>query len=151
MKRNNIIGGIFFLLVGIFFAAYSRSVEIGEWSEPGPGFLPFYGGLLMTGMSVLLLVGSFLRAQGAAEPFFAESDSWKRVLGTFLALVAYNLLLRPLGFPLVTFLFVGFLVKFIFPQSWWKSLATAAVATACVRLIFVNLLEINFPKGILGF
>jgi hypothetical protein len=122
MKRNNIIGGIFFLVVGLFFATYSRSVEIGEWSEPGPGFLPFYGGLLMAGMSVLLLVGSFLRAQEAAEPFFPESDSWKRVLGTFLALVAYNLLLRPLGFPLVTFLFVG--------KAFWVSERRAGKRTS---------------------
>lgn len=151
MKRGNIIGGTFFLAVGLFFAVYSRSVEIGEWSEPGPGFLPFYGGLVLTGMSALLLSVSFLKAGTAPEPFFPESDSWKRVLSTFLSLVGYNLLLRPLGFTLVTFLFVAFLVRFIFPQSWWKSLATAVLATACVRLIFVNMLEINFPKGFLGF
>ncbi|RPJ09070.1 MAG: tripartite tricarboxylate transporter TctB family protein [Deltaproteobacteria bacterium] len=151
MKRNNIVGGIFFLTVGLIFAVYSKSVDIGDWSEPGAGFLPFYGGLIVIGMSLLLVVGSFVRVDAAVEPFFPESDSWKRVLSTFLALVAYNVLLRQLGFALVTFLFVGFLVKFIFPQGWWKSLATAALATVCVQLVFVNLLEINFPKGILGF
>ena len=87
----------------------------------------------------------------AVDPFFPESDSWKRVLSTFLALVAYNLLLRPLGFVLVTFFFVAFLVKFIFPESWVKSLATAALSTVCAQVVFANLLEINFPKGILGF
>jgi putative tricarboxylic transport membrane protein len=153
MKRNNIIGGIFFLIVGLIFAVYSRSVNIGDWSEPGAGFLPFYGGLVMIGMAVLLLVAS-LAGKGAgtaAEPFFPEADSWKRVLSTFLALVGYNLLLRHLGFVLVTFFFVAFLVKFIFPQSWTKSLATAALSTVCVQVVFVYLLEINFPKGILGF
>ena len=53
MKRNNIIGGIFFLIVGLIFAVYSRSVDIGDWSEPGAGFLPFYGGLIVIGMSLL--------------------------------------------------------------------------------------------------
>lgn len=153
MKRNNIIGGIFFLVVGLIFAVYSRSVDIGDWSEPGPGFLPFYGGMSMIGMAVLLVVNSWLGkdATTPVDPFFPESDSWKRVLSTFLALVAYNLLLRPLGFVLVTFFFVAFLVKFIFPESWVKSLTTAALSTICARVIFVSLLEINFPKGILGF
>jgi putative tricarboxylic transport membrane protein len=153
MKRNTIIGGLFFLIVGLIFAVYSRSVDIGDWSEPGAGFLPFYGGLGMIGMAVLLVVISLAGTDAgtAVDPFFPESDSWKRVLRTFLALVAYNLLLRPLGFVLVTFFFVAFLVKFIFPQSWIRSLTTAALSTVCVQTVFVNLLEINFPKGILGF
>ena len=153
MKRNNTIGGVFFLIVGLIFAVYSRSVNIGDWSEPGAGFLPFYGGLCMIGMAVLLLVTS-LTGKGtdpAADPFFPEADSWKRVLSTFLALVAYNLLLRPLGFVLVTFFFVAFLVRFIFPESWTRALTTAALSTACAQAVFAHLLEINFPKGILGF
>ncbi len=153
MKRNNIVGGIFFLMVGLIFAVYSRSVDIGDWSEPGAGFLPFYGGLVMIGMAVLLVLNSLVGkdARTAIDPFFPESDSWKRVLSTFLALVGYNVLLRPLGFVLVTFLFVAFLVKFIFPESWVKSLTTAALATICAQVVFAFLLEINFPKGILGF
>jgi len=153
MKRNNIIGGIFFLTVGLIFAVYSRSVDIGDWSEPGAGFLPFYGGLCMIGMAALLVVNSLVGkgAGTAGDRFFPESDSWKRVLSTLLALVAYNLLLRPLGFVLVTFFFVAFLVKFIFPESWVRSLTTAALSTICAQVVFAYLLEINFPKGFLGF
>jgi putative tricarboxylic transport membrane protein len=153
MRRKDIVGGTFYLLVGLVFTLYSRSVDIGDWSEPGPGFLPFYGGVTMIAMAVLLVAKSILSkgADAAADPFFPERDSWKRVLCTLLALVAYNLLLGPLGFMAVTFLFVAFLVKFIFPGSWWKSLATAALSAACAQVVFVNLLEINFPKGILGF
>lgn len=141
---------------GLLFALYSRSVDIGTWEEPGPGFLPFYGGVLMILMTGLLMAISLYKAgasaqAGSAEPFFAERDSWKRVAATALSLIGYNLLLKPLGFVLVTFLFVGFLVRFIFPQSWVKSILTAVLATACARIIFVNFLEINFPKGILGF
>ena len=45
MRRKDIIGGTFYLAVGLVFTLYSLRVDIGEWSEPGPGFLPFYGGL----------------------------------------------------------------------------------------------------------
>ena len=152
MKRKDLIGGLFFMGAGLLFALYARSVDIGTWDEPGPGFLPFYGGVLMLFLTVLLVAGNLGRAAAqAAEPFFAEKDSWKRVCSVALSLIGFNLLLRPLGFVPVTFLFVGFLVKFIFPQGWLKSVVTAAAATACARIIFVNFLEINFPKGILGF
>jgi putative tricarboxylic transport membrane protein len=152
MKRKDLIGGLFFMCAGIVFAVYARSVDIGTWEEPGPGFLPFYGGALMIFMTAILVAGNlFKKAAEAVEPFFSERDSWKRVGAVSLSLIGFNLLLKPLGFVLVTFLFVGFLVRFIFPQGWIKSIVTAFLATACARIIFVNFLEINFPKGILGF
>jgi putative tricarboxylic transport membrane protein len=153
MKRNDIVGAVFFLAVGVVFALYARSVDIGDWSEPGPGFLPIYGALAMIGLALLLVVRRLAGrpADAPAAPFFPENDSWKRVSSTLLALVAYNLLLRPLGFVTITFLFVAFLVKCIFPQSWVRSLTTAALSTICAHVVFVKLLEINFPKGILGF
>ncbi len=151
MRRKDLLGGLFFVGVGLLFTFYSRSVDIGTWEEPGPGFFPFWGGLLMLCLSGLLVVKNLFKAVLSADLFFPEKDSWKRVSATVLALIAFNLLLRPLGFILVTFLFVSFLVKFIFPQSWVRALVTAALATAATRIIFVNLLEINFPKGILGF
>jgi putative tricarboxylic transport membrane protein len=151
MKRNDLIGGLFFLGVGLLFTLYSHRVEIGTWDEPGPGFLPFWAGMVVIGMSVLLIGKSLSRGGRTTESFFPQSDSWKRVVFTLLALVGYNFLLKPLGFVLVTFFFVGFLVKFIFPGSWKKAFIAALLSTVSVRLIFVNLLEINFPKGFLGF
>jgi putative tricarboxylic transport membrane protein len=143
---------IFFLIVGVFFALYSRSVEIGSWHEPGPGFLPFWAGLTLTAMAVSLFLGSYARKAWAARPsFFPQSDSWKRVLTTFLSLIVYVLLLTPLGFTLATFLFLAFLVKFIFPQSWVRTLLVAVLGSVIARLLFINFLETQLPKGFFGF
>lgn len=151
MKRNDLIGGFFFLGVGIFFAVYARSVDIGTMEEPGPGFLPLWGGILLTIMSAILLGKSFLRKFEQGEAFFPEPDSWKRVGMVVASLILYNLLLAPLGFILVTFLFVAFLVRCVFPQTWLRTALTAALSTAGAQFVFVNLLEIHFPKGLLGF
>jgi putative tricarboxylic transport membrane protein len=151
VKRNDLIGGFFFLGAGIFFAVYSRSVDIGTMEEPGPGFLPLWAGILLAVMSAILLGKTFFRKFEKGEPFFPERDSWKRVGMVVASLILYNLLLKPLGFILVTFLFVAFLVRFIFPQSWLRTSVTAALATAGAQFVFVTLLEINFPKGLLGF
>jgi putative tricarboxylic transport membrane protein len=151
VKRNDLIGGLFFLGVGIFFAVYSRSVDIGTMEEPGPGFLPLWGGVLLTILSAALLGKAIFKKFEQGEPFFAEADSWKRVGMVVASLIGYNLLLKPLGFILVTFLFVAFLVRFIFPQTWLRAAVTAALSTAGAQLVFVTLLEIQFPKGPLGF
>lgn len=152
MKRNDSIGGLFFLAVGILFAVYSQSVDIGTMEEPGPGFLPLWAGVLLGIMSIALLGKTFFQKKyEAGEPFFPEKDSWKRVTMVVASLLAYNFLLQHLGFILITFLFVAFLVKSVFPQTWLRTFVTAALSTAGAQLIFVNLLEINFPKGLLGF
>jgi len=145
------IAAIFFLIVGVFFSLYARSVEIGTWQEPGPGFLPFWAGITIAIMSVFLLLNN-LKKKGPVRPsFFPESDSWKRVLATFIALILYNLVFDFFGFALTTFLFVGFLVKFIFPQSWVRTLIVAISAAILARLLFINLLETQLPRGFLGF
>ncbi len=151
MKRNDLLGGFFFLSVGIIFAVYARSVDIGTLDEPGPGFLPLWAGVLLGLLSAALILKTVFKKFEAGAPFFPESDSWKRVGMIVLSLVAYNFLLKPLGFILVTFLFVAFLVKCIFPQTWLKTFAIATLSTAAVQLIFVNLLELRLPKGLLGF
>jgi len=145
------MAGVFFLLIGAFFAAYARTVEIGSWSEPGPGFLPFFAGLVLFVMAAALVVGSF-RAPGAVMPsFFPKPDSWKRVLGTFAALGVSALSLEYLGFTLTTFVFVTGLVKFIFPQTWTRALLVGLFAAVGTRLLFIDFLKTQLPLGFLGF
>jgi putative tricarboxylic transport membrane protein len=150
--RYNRISAIFFLAVGVFFLVYARSVEIGAWNEPGPGFLPFWGGLVLAAMSLALLLRTFWgKLPVITHSFFPQSDSWKRVVATFAALIAYNFLLTLLGFTLTTFLFIGFLVRFIFPQTWIRTLIVAGLSALAARLLFINFLETQLPKGFLGF
>jgi putative tricarboxylic transport membrane protein len=151
-SHYNRIAAIFFLAVGIFFALYARSVEIGTWNEPGPGFLPFWGGLILTAMSIALLLRTFWgKLPPITQFFFPQRDSWKRVAATFAALIAYNLLLTPLGFTLTTLIFIGFLVRFIFPQTWTRTLIVAVLSALAARLLFINFLETQLPRGFLGF
>jgi putative tricarboxylic transport membrane protein len=152
LQNYDRLAALFFLVVGIFFAFYARSVEIGSWNRPGPGFLPLWGGLVLGAMSVALLLKTMSR-KGLKKvySFFPEKESWKRVLLTFSALAAYNLLLSPLGFGLTTFLFIFFLVKVIFPQTWRRTLMVAILGAVVSHLLFVEFLETQLPRGIFGF
>jgi putative tricarboxylic transport membrane protein len=152
IRGYNRVAAIFFLCIGVFFTLYARRVEIGTWTEPGPGFLPFWAGLTLTIMSIALLIGSYGKKAWQAKPsFFPKPDSWKRVLATFLSLIVYNLLLTPVGFTLTTFFFLTFLVKWIFPQSWKRTLTVSICGSLFARLLFIHFLETQLPKGFLGF
>ena len=152
MRTYNRVSAFFFMSVGIFFTLYARKVEIGTWTEPGPGFLPFWAGLTLTAMSIALLIGGYSKkVWQARSSFFPQPDSWKRVLATFLSLVVYNVLLTIFGFTLTTFLFLLFLVRFIFPQTWKRTLTVSICGSFFARLLFINFLETQLPKGFLGF
>jgi putative tricarboxylic transport membrane protein len=145
------ISAVFFMAIGLFFSFYARAVEIGTWNEPGPGFLPFWAGITITIMAAALLLTNLRKKGPVRSAFFPKSDSWKRVSATFIALIVYNLIFDLLGFALTTFLFVGFLVRFIFPQSWTRTLIVAVSAAIIARLLFINFLETQLPIGFLGF
>lgn len=152
MNSYNSIAAIFFFLIGIFFTLYARTVEVGTFTEPGPGFLPFWAGLTLVAMSIILFLKSYARKAETVTPsFLPQPDSWKRVLAVFLSLIAYNLFLTPLGFTITTFLFLVFLVKFIFPQTWKRSLVVGVLGSIFARLLFINFLETQLPRGLLGF
>jgi putative tricarboxylic transport membrane protein len=152
INHYNRISAVFFIAVGLFFALYGRTVEVGEWSEPGPGFMPLWSGVVLAAMAFALLLGSFKRKDWQVmPPFFRLADSWKRVALAFAAMVAYLLLFKPLGFTITTFLFIAFLLKVIFPQNWKRTLITAFATAILARLIFINFLETQLPMGFLGF
>jgi hypothetical protein len=95
----------FFLCVGIFFSLYGRTVEVGVWSEPGRVYA-----LLVRdcpGRHVLISsLGSFKSMDWQTlPPFFPLVDSWKRVVLTFLSMVAYLLLLNLSGSHLSLFFY----------------------------------------------
>ncbi len=78
------IAGVFFFCVGAFFFFFSCTIEVGAWNEPGPGFLPFCGGITLVMMSIALLARTWKRKGLFLPPLFPESDSWKRVTATFV-------------------------------------------------------------------
>jgi putative tricarboxylic transport membrane protein len=152
LSYYNRLSALLLMSVGIFFSLYGGTVEIGTWNEPGPGFLPFWAGVTLAVMAFFLLLGSFKRREWPPmPPFFPLADSWKRVLIAFVSLIAYVLLLKPLGFTLVTFCFVAFLIKTVFPQSWTRTLVMAVATAILTRLLFINFLETQLPLGFLGF
>ena len=155
MEKNrnyDLVIASFFLAVGMGFSIYARSIEIGTWHNPGPGFFPFWAGIVLAGMSIVLLLLRGFRKKPTIDlpPFFPEKDSWKRVLTTFLALLAFNLGMQFIGFTVISFLFLAFLLRFVFPQNWKRTLVIAALGSAITRLVFIHFLEVQLPKGIFG-
>ncbi len=123
---------------------------IGRLSEPGPGLMPFGGGILLGILSLGdLLLKNARRPKGEEIGF--KGVRWDRLFLLIIILFAFTLLLPILGYLITTFLVMFFLYKGIEPQKWWVALLGAFFSTILTYLLFAVALKTLFPEGIFSF
>jgi putative tricarboxylic transport membrane protein len=146
MARDQ-VSGLFWLAVALFAAAQGLSLGLGSLHRPGSGFFPFWGGVVLGLLSILLVVRSPARdAPGAAR---LRPESAKPVVATG-AVLGYLLLLEVLGFVPVTFLFLLLLFR-LEQRSWAFSAASAVAGAVGCYVLFQLWLKTQLPTGPLGF
>jgi hypothetical protein len=119
---------------------------------PGPEFLPFWLGVLMAGLAVLLFLQAWRRAPARGEPrVFPGLKAFVTIGATLAGLATYILVLEQLGFLLAVGLLTAFLLAVVERQRWTLSLGVAVVNAVLLHTIFRTLLGVSLPKGVLGF
>jgi len=145
MKRLDldVIGGLFWAAVGIFFASGAVKLKLGTFRNPGPGFIPL-------GIALLLLLFSlFTVAKGLVKPTGrAREIPWKRPAVVIGAVSLYGLLLSIIGFLPATFILMvillGLLMRADKRRSLYVLLFSAATALGA-WLVFSVFLRVPFP------
>ena len=150
MDRRHIISGIFWLIISIFVCLNSTKLGIGNFSTPGPGFLFFWSSLLLGLLSVILIIKNiFMRKEAKLLINLWKGLRWEKVFLTIIAILIYSLILTELGFLFATF----FLMIFLFSLGrlrYWMTIMGALITVMVSYIIFHFLLQIQFPRGILG-
>jgi hypothetical protein len=120
------------------------------WGEGGPGsaFLPFWLGLVMAALAVLMLVRR-PRERDALIDWMPRGEGRKRVLVVIAVTVAFVALLKVLGMILGTALYLAVLMRFLGGHRWPVVAAVAAAAAAFNWLVFAHWLRVPFPEGML--
>ena len=143
---RDLVGGLFWLAVAIFAASQGVTLKLGSLSRPGPGFFPFWGGVILGLFSLALLA----RSLGQAERLSLAGIRWPMFLLVVGALLGYLLALESLGFVIVTVLFLLILFRAA-GRSWLFSAALSLVAAGLAHVIFRVWLKTQLPVGPLGF
>ena len=132
--------------LAILVAVQSYALKLGTLHQPGPGFFPFWGAIVLGLLSMVLLVGARSRRVSDSAP---GARSWMPLIVAG-GLLAYVLLLEPLGFVMVTFLFLLFLFRLV-RRGWLVSGLVALTGTAACYALFQLWLKSQLPRGPLGF
>lgn len=144
------ISSLFGLLCALYIGKEGIALDVGGLHQPGPGFFPVFGGILLGFFSILLLVRSVgARSRKRGPRGEGEKGNLMYVVYIFTGLLVYTFILDWLGFILCTFLLLAIMLKAFDRQKWWKVLVTAGVASCASYVVFAVLLKSPLPKGIL--
>lgn len=149
LRRKDRKSSIFLASFGTLIAVTAYRFGLGALSDPGPGFLPFLGGVIMILLSAIVYLGAS-RGDPESERELIQIGNRKILLMT-ACFVLYALSFRKFGFILANFLLLTILFQLLERKSWFASLFISAATIFVAYLIFVVWLQVQLPKGFIGF
>jgi len=147
MRIADLIGGAVVLILGLAVIFFSSQMEYYSEFGPGPGFLPLWVGICITGCAVVIIF-NLVRKHGKTGAFFKERT--KEGLKLLVIIIATFLLLPFLGFSIGFGLFAGITMRIMGRHGWVICGLTAVGIAIGIRFVFGHWLSIPLPTGIVG-
>lgn len=140
------------LLFGAVTAYFSLRMPVGTFRAAGSGLFPLGLGILLMGLSIVLLIKAGAQRKPVAEkkPSDELSQSAKQVILFTSAIALAILLFKELGYPLMSFLLLLALLRILGVRSWAYSLSLSLLTATGAYFLFVVWLQIPLPKGWIG-
>jgi putative tricarboxylic transport membrane protein len=150
MRRADQVTGLLLLTLGVGFTVGARQFPYSTSTGPGSGFLPFWLGLVMTGLALMLIVGATRQAD-AGEAWLPARRPLVRIVMVIVATALFVALMPLIGMVSGTVLFLVVLLRFLEGHGWTATLGVAAGTAFVNWLVFTYWLGVPFPLGVLGF
>jgi len=152
MRKADRIYGVIGL--GLALWCYLESSRLDYMTEftPGPGFMPFWVGVVLAVLSFYLIIDSFVRKSGKKDEtkLLPEKHALYRVSAIMGMLFAVTFSMKFLGFPLTLALFTTAILLLLEHYSVLKSVGYGIAYSAVTWFVFEYVLSMGFPKGFLG-
>ncbi len=151
MKKRDRSSSVIWGALGIYIAFEGYRLDLGTLGNPKCGFLIFWAGVILAGLSSILFIQTFWQKpdKEGAQSLWANVR-WGRGIKLLSALVVYAIFFKTLGFIVSTFLLLLFLFKGLEPQRWSAALVLSVATIAVCYFVFGVFLEMQFPAGILA-
>ncbi len=144
--KQDWVASCLLLLLGIGITAEALRLPYTSIVGPGPGFFPFWIGVLMILLSALL----FFTTRRPDHPFIEPGARVGRVALVGASFLGFILALEHLGLLIAAGLYAAFLVGVVEHRSWRCWLLTGVLIGGGCFLLFAYLLGVPLPKGPLG-
>lgn len=149
MRRADQVGGLALLVFGIWYAAVALQYPYRSATGPGSGFLPFWLGVAMAALAVLLLVRAS-RSRDAGADWLPRGPGRRRLLLVLGITILFVAGLKAVGMLLGTALFLLAVLRGVERHAWSSALAIAVGIAILNYLVFAYWLRVPLPVGVLG-
>ncbi len=136
--------------VAIFVAVFSIPGREG-WSVSGPRFVPLIVSIGLIVLSAAFLLRTFVRPDMELAKRSAEEDAvthWATPALLMVAMVAYALLMEPLGYILSTALFFVPVARLLGSHSLVRDVIVGIVLAVGLFTAFTQFLGVSLPGGL---
>lgn len=140
--------------VGIALITGAGGIAIpGSTNTVGPRFFPYLvgGGMVAVGvvLAIMVLRGNRADPEDSEDVDATAGTSWVSVAVIAVAFIAHGLLINVVGWPLAVTLMFACVAKALGARGWWQPVLAGGITSVVVWLIFVKLLNVALPGGIL--
>lgn len=151
LRGGDTASGIFLMLVGAITLAASMTIAEGAGGRLHPRTLPLtVGALLIIGGAWLIFYARMPQYRDKSVDW-PDRAGWRRWGVALVMMSLYAALMQPLGFVLTTFIFVVAFIWYFGNFKPWVAFAWGFGTVAFIYLLFIRLLQMEFPAGILAF
>jgi len=152
MRKADRIFGVIGLGLSLWCYLESRKFHYMTDFTPGPGFMPFWVGVILALLSCYLIFDSFKREGGNKDDksVLPNKHALIRVGTIILLLFGVRFSMNFLGFPLTLVLFTTAILLILERYSILKSVGYGIAYAAVTWFVFQYILSMGFPKGFLG-
>ncbi len=147
IRQADIGAGCFLALLGLFILYAASNIRVGVERALSPRFFPSVLGFLIFACGIGLAFKSWRFRGEDPRIHWPDRQGAGIVVVSLGMLAAYIALMKPLGLPLSTFLYVTASIGFLKPQKWGTAIATGLILGIISYVVFIDLLQLSFPVG----
>lgn len=157
-NKISLYSGIFFLVYGVCMFGIASKITNTGITSLGAGFMPILVSIFIVILSVIIIVGAVVNIKANKEIKEEESQKTsvdiKGVAATIVLLACYMTLLKPIGFIIISIIYM-FLQMYLLAHEITKKklilyMLISTAAPFIVNYIFKEFFSLMLPSGILG-
>ncbi len=148
LRGGDAASGIFLIIIGAITLAASMTIAEGAGGRLHPRTLPVAIGALLVIGGAWLIVYARRPQYRDKEIDWPDRAGWRNWGVALVMMALYAALMPVLGFILTTFIFVVAFIGYFGEFKFWVALAWGFGTVAFIYLLFIRLLQMEFPAGV---
>lgn len=149
LRINNaeLWGGAIWFAISLFVLDQGRKLGLGSVNSPGMGFMMFWIGIVMAGLSLGVSIQA-IKNEGPSVRALWSGTRWVKTLIVIVIFGLYGFAFSSLGFLLSTIPLMFVLLRAIDPVRWTITIPLAIGAPILIWWVLKTLLQIQLPNGV---